>query len=382
MTLPAGDFHEIAHCGGRVTITVTTAVAGNRQYQLAWRHQSANAAALFAIYALPPGIPVETIKMGGIGQPWNAAPLPDCIPVFIGSDSTGLFGHQCPACSQYWRSSGASLCPYCGQGPFRSHELLAKSQRKYVQEYCNAFEKALGGPDGEYVIDMDAVADAVGDSEKPAFFYSEQSQQHLYTCRICHTQNDILGRFGYCAWCGTRNDLQELEQSISETRTRINAGDPCESCVRDIVSLFDSFSRRLAKQLLELVPMTARRQGLVRGMGYHALAPVVTMFKEVFDIDVFARVPKDDQDFAILMFHRRHVYEHLGGEADEKYIAESGDKAVRPKQALREDKVSAHRIASTILQMAKNLHSGFHELLPVDPQKVPKGSASGEARVE
>jgi hypothetical protein len=64
------------------------------------------------------------------------------------------------------------------------------------------------------------------------------------------------------------------------------------------------------------------------------------------------------------MFHRRHVYEHNGGEADEKYIADSGDASVRPKQALRETQESANRIVSIILRMCENLHAGFHEIFP------------------
>jgi hypothetical protein len=61
------------------------------------------------------------------------------------------------------------------------------------------------------------------------------------------------------------------------------------------------------------------------------------------------------------MFHRRHVYVHKGGEADEKYIADSGDN-VRLKQALRETQESAHRTASFVLKLAGNLHREFHEL--------------------
>ena len=79
---------------------------------------------------------------------------------------------------------------------------------------------------GEYVIDMDVVADAVGkDTAKPPFYYSEQSQQKKFTCAACGTFNDILGTFGYCQTCGTRNDVQELSDTIiPDLRARINAG--------------------------------------------------------------------------------------------------------------------------------------------------------------
>ena len=71
----------------------------------------------------------------------------------------------------------------------------------------------------------------------------------------------------------------------------------------------------------------------------------------------------EDVAFATLRFHRRHVYEHKGGEADEKYIADSGDK-VRLKQALRETQESAHRTASLVMKLGSKLHEGFHNIFP------------------
>jgi hypothetical protein len=84
--------------------------------------------------------------------------------------------------------------------------------------------------------------------------------------------------------------------------------------------------------------------------------------KSVFEIDILEGLNSEDVAFAKLTFHRRHVYEHLGGEADEKYIAESGDSSVRVKQALGETKKSAHRFTSVMRKMVRNLHDGFHEI--------------------
>jgi hypothetical protein len=82
---------------------------------------------------------------------------------------------------------------------------------------------------------------------------AEQSQQHHYTCAACGSADDILGRYGYCSCCGTRNDLQELTQTIKEiegkTRDRLAAKEPLEAAVPDAVSAFDSTARQYAKQL-------------------------------------------------------------------------------------------------------------------------------------
>jgi hypothetical protein len=88
--------------------------------------------------------------------------------------------------------------------------VLTDAQRSYVAQYCALLRHALEqDEDGEYTIDMDAVADAAGkDTEKPPFYYAEESQQNQFTCEACGGFNDILGQFGYCSTCGTRNDLQ------------------------------------------------------------------------------------------------------------------------------------------------------------------------------
>jgi len=132
----AGEFEEIGHSGGKVIFTVVTDEHGRRGYQVAWEHCRPVPAALFAVYAIPQGVAVGTIQLGGIGQQWNPPPIPGCFPVFIASDSQGKFGHQCPRCAGYWRTSGgASICPYCGVRAER-HGFLTEAQRVYVARYC------------------------------------------------------------------------------------------------------------------------------------------------------------------------------------------------------------------------------------------------------
>ena len=316
---------------------------------------------------------MDSIELGGIGQPWNTPPYADCVEVFIGSDSHGKFGRQCPACNGYWRSAGwASICPYCGCHA-RAHQFLTTAQRVYVTQYCRRLIEALDGEgDDEHLIDMDAVADAIGKkTDKPPFYYSEESQQNQFLCEACGSFNDILGKFGYCSVCGTRNDLRELADNIiAPLRTRINDGGPFEDCVRDVVSAFDSFTGRYARELVRHVPMTPERKARFKSRRFHRLKQVADDFKEVFGIDFLKGIDADDQSFGVRMFYRRHVYEHKGGEVDEKYITDSGDTSVRLGQALRESKESAHRLASLVLEMAKNLHSGFHSILPPKAQPI------------
>ena len=369
------EFKEIAHSGGQVVIRTGRDKDGTRGYQLTWQHKRPVAAAIFAVYALPPGIAVAQMTLGGIGSVSNPPPVPGCLQVFIGSDSEGKFGHECPACQGYWRDEGGTLvCPYCGLRA-QVHSFLTQAQHAYVAQYCAKMAEALGAEaDGEYVIDMDAVADAAGkDQQKPPFYYAEESQQNKFNCAECHSFNDILGKFGYCSVCGTRNDLQELsEKTVPALRDRINSGGAYEACVKEAVAAFDSFVGQYVTELLRHIPLTPGRRNRLTERRFHNLGQVAAELRETFDIDIFDGIDAEGVSFAKLMFHRRHVYEHKGGEVDEKYIQDSGDNFVRPKQAIHETQESAHRIVAVVSKMAGNLHKGFHSILPADETVIKR----------
>jgi hypothetical protein len=368
------DFREIAHSGGKLIITVKVNSEGRQMYQITWQHSRPVPFAGFAVYALSPGIILCQINLRGLGSRQDPPPIAGAYQVFIGSDSEGKFGRQCPACGGDWRADlNALFCPYCGISA-SVIDFLTIAQRSYVKEYCAKMDEALQlNVNGEYVIDMDAVADAANASngEKPRFYYAELSQQNTFTCNACGGFNDILGTFGYCTVCCTRNDLQELsDQTIQSLRDRINAGGQYEACVRDSIAAFDSFVSQYVKQLVKRIPLTPARRNRLENGRFHNLQVVATELKETFDIDILEGLAAEDIAFAKLMFHRRHVYEHGGGEADEKYLADSGDKTVKLKQTLRETVESAHQIAGIVVRMASNLHNGFHEIFPPEERPI------------
>jgi hypothetical protein len=236
---------------------------------------------------------------------WDHPTIPGCFPVYIASDSQGKFGHNCRQCGGYWRSGPwPNICPYCAI-ILSSHKFLSEAQLRYVRHYCEILRKALySEDDGEFVIDMDVVADAVGkEGEKPAFYVSEESQQCKFTCAACGEFNDILGRFGYCSLCGTRNDLADFEnQTVPAIRSRLNSGDAPEDCVRGAVASFDSFVAQIAKQLVELVPMTERRKNRLSKQRFYDLKEVCKTFKSWFDFDVSAGMKEDEYDFVVRSF--------------------------------------------------------------------------------
>ena len=361
------DFEEIGHCGGKNIFNVTISEDGSAAYQVGYEFNRPTPMTLFAIYALPEGIPVEIIQLGGIGQSWNSPPFPSCFPVFIASDNLGQFGHDCPNCNGYWRSGPMpNVCPYCAtQAP--SYQFLSEAQRRYTNHYCETLNEALNsGEAQQVVIDMDSVADAVGkQGEKPAFYESEVSQQQKFTCSSCGEFNDILGRFGHCSLCGTRNDIFDFEiNSIPAIREQLNSGSLPEDCIRNAVASFDSFATQIAKALENLIPLTPRRKKRLQNLRFHNIEEVETMFREWFDIDIKKEINDREWQKIVLMLLRRHVYEHNGGEVDQKYLDKSGDTSVRLKQRIHESKQNAHDFLGSLVKMARNLHLGFHEIIP------------------
>lgn len=367
-----GEFQEIAHSGGKLVVRVRTNEHGGKSYQLHWSNSRPNASTLIQLFALPQGIPLEPINAVGLGAAIPNPSVPGAYMVMVASDSTGKFGHHCPACREYWRSEPwPRICPYCRiEAP--PIDFLSDAQRAYVHQFCHALMNALDADDDRDIeIDMDKVADAVGSSTpKPAFYVSEQSQQHQFRCAACGTFNDILGTYGYCSSCGTRNDLAVFEkETLPEIRESLKAGGRPENTLRDSVAAFDSFVGQYAKQLADLIPLTPGRQDRLRKR-FHDFRGTVAMFREIFDIDLAKGLKPADIEFLALRFHRRHVFEHKGGEADEHYLTSSGDTSVKLKQTIRESQEAAHELLVLLVRVAGNLHNGFHVLIPVRSEPI------------
>lgn len=357
------EFEEIAHSGGKITVNIRTDEQGRRGYHQTYSGSRPNPMSMIAVWALQQGIPIASVNLGGIGVQQDPPPIGGCYMIMIGSDSHGKFGHHCPACNGYWRSGPwPQLCPYCRfqDQPFN---FLSEAQRRYVAHSCHALTEALNADqDGSITIDMDAVADAAGqEGEKPAFYVSEESQQHKFNCAACNEYNDVIGRFAYCSACGTRNDLVVFRSDMTTLRAQATA-EMSGNAVRDAVSAFDNLVGQYTKQFLELVPLSKRRGERLQRGRFHDLGAIDDVL-QWFDINVLMGLASGEITFLRRMFLRRHIYEHKGGEVDQAYLDASGDTSVRLKQHISESLEDIHRLINGLDRMAQRLHDGFHELL-------------------
>ena len=70
------------------------------------------------------------------------------------------------------------------------------------------------------------------------------------------------------------------------------------------------------------------------------------------------------------MFHRRHLYAHKGGIADQKYLDESGDTTVQLGQLVREAQENLHGLMSALVKIARNLHDEVHAVIPTHEEPI------------
>lgn len=369
------DFSEVGHTGGKVTFTIVCDDDGQVRYQVGYSHSSPRPSTLIGIYAHPDGFACGNIVMGGIGTPWNTPPFPNCIAVMMASDTQGRFGHECPHCKKHFRSPSIPsrfplTCPYCGLRA-ESFHFLTPPQNKYIPHYTDqlnsAIYKAEPGSTSEVIIDMDALADSITDKPRPDFYYTSTIQQTEFHCSQCNSYNDIRGKYGYCASCGWRNsgDVQRL--ALDNIRNRIQSDEisPSEA-VQQSVSEFDSASRDFVTQLVALVPMKSSRKNELERLLFHNLEKFNKLLETCFDINLLTGM-NSDRNFVNKMFLRRHVYEHDGGVATDRYVRESGESDIQQGDLIRETRDNVHKFIGCLNRMISTFEADFHELFEPEP---------------
>jgi hypothetical protein len=369
------EFREIAHCGGQIYVTTETTATGTKRYGFGIRNSRPYPASIFAVLALPQGIPIATSEIGWAPNLPSQSQANSTFTIFVGSDRESLFGRQCGSCNGYWRSKCApsrwqTTCPYCGiRAP--THEFLTDGQLRYVEAACEHYKDALfNKADGEHVIDFDAISDDISKGlTPPSFYYAEQSQQCKFTCSACGDFTDILGHFGFCSCCGTRNNLALLKADLRACAKDLSEGRAETKILGDVISHFDSFGSDLTRTLYMNVQLSSRRREKAKGIKFHDLDLTRPALIECYDIDILEGLSDAEAQLARLLFLRRHVHEHNASVADQRYLDKSGDISVRLGQAIRETKENVGRLIGLLQRMANNLHRGFNELLP--PEEVP-----------
>ena len=373
----AGDFREIGHSGGKYTLTVETDDQGRRGFSLGVSSSSPTPHSIITVQVTFDGVVIGISQLEWRPDLADEGPAQaESFPVFIASDREGLFGHQCRRCGSYWRSESfpfrwRTTCPNCGlKRP--SHEFLTQGHLAFIGEVLKrVLESQDQDEDGEYVIDMDAIADEVQKGKKaPDFYYAETAQQSQFRCSVCRSSNDILGKYGYCSCCGYRNNHQLLENDLQSEVGELKGASGPERAVKLLVSAFDSCCKDYVQAIERRSPMTPGRRQALRRLLFHDFGKFPDVVRSYFDIRLLKDLRPDDKTFLNMMFQRRHVYEHRGGVADQHYVERSGDPSIRLGMAIRENVENVHRLKELLVKMTENFDEGFHSIFPPDETAV------------
>ena len=366
------DFVRVPHTGGKVTFHFKDE-GGRRSHSTQYEHQNPTAAAFFAVWAMvPEGLVVDTITMGGIGDPWSMPPMQPCVEVFIASDREGLFGRSCPSCERYFRTTAVpsprpTVCPYCKHED-HTHLFFTEEQARYVRAYVQRFVEAYNAGETSS-IDIDALAVETS-ANVPPLYYAEEKQQTQFSCPNCRCRTDISGLYGYCPLCSRRNSILVLESHLGALEERVVRPRYDEKqrelrdaewreVVKQCVSYFEGFAVDLLGELAKEL-MTPIRRRKIQEVSFHRPISAAESLQNLFGIDLLVGIDNSQREFIRLRFLRRHVYEHKSGVADAEYVNESGDKPVQVGHRIRESSSNAGTIIRLVRQMAQNFHEGFH----------------------
>ncbi|CAN7634006.1 hypothetical protein LJR030_001730 [Rhizobium sp. LjRoot30] len=112
--------------------------------------------------------------------------------------------------------------------------------------------------------------------------------------------------------------------------------------------------------------MKPARVKRLRRLVFHDIkSPAFNEVKAAFEVDLLKGIDGQTTDFLNMMLERRHVYEHNGGVADDRYVERSGDNLWRSGDLIRETDQNAHKLLSTLPILAQNLQDDFHEIFPL-----------------
>jgi DNA-directed RNA polymerase subunit RPC12/RpoP len=309
------------------------------------------------------------------GVNMNDRPLAPMVPVLIASDNEGFFGRTCPRCRAYFRTEHmppAQFCPYCGVRASLIGFITA-NQSLFIDKVRANWVAASQGNEPE-VIDLDAISRSLPEN-RPSWAYSEERQQHCYTCAQCENRFDILGEYGRCPECGTRNWRQVLRAHLDATQARLEKAQTLltdrgereaewRQLIGSCISHFEAMAREIQRALLAL-PLSPRRRKEVDDVSFQQITSAADMINRFFGFDLLEGVNEPDREFLHRTFNRRHILTHNAGRVDEEYLLKTGDSTVKMWETIRVRSREVARLLALLRQLGENLAAGYDSITAI-----------------
>jgi hypothetical protein len=266
------------------------------------------------------------------------------IKVQMPSDEDGLVGRECPnpTCLSYFKVKfgtglkGENLpchCPYCGH--IAGHDQFwTQDQIEYAQSIMlNEFSKAIKADAQEWDRELRRSTrnsfiklnmEYKGQSH-PIYHYQEMELETKVTCEVCTLEYAIYGLFAFCPDCGTHNSPQILKKNLELVVKLLALADGerepeladllVVKALETAVSTFDGFGRAYC----EAHAAQSVNPDQARGISFQNLAKARTIFQTIFSRDLAQGLTKDEWEFILRCFQKRHLFAHKMGIVDDAY---------------------------------------------------------------
>lgn len=348
------DFEVMGHTGGKIII---------RDNNLSFHHCNFNPCSIYSIAATLDGTLVSYVPMGGIG---HISKIPyGCFQILMFSDKEGLFGRKCPKCNSYFRTTTAgekNYCPYCEHNDLII-KFITDKQSNYILAMLNELAQLIEGKKTHIEVDFDELINDFPQNMSD-LVYSEEKQQKRIKCKKCNVVFDILGEFGSCPSCKSRNSLDYFIEKNLENLKKIEINDNAadlEDCLKNVVSDFEAMAKDV-NSIITTYPHTNKRRADLKRINFQHIQETSEKYKNWLDIEIFENLTKADVEFILKMFNIRHLLVHNAGIVDEKYIQRTNDRSVRIKQRIRVAQEDVLKFSNLMNVVSQNIYLGFCEI--------------------
>ena len=344
----------IPHAGGKLRIVP----AGGNWYQLGFSHNSSNhGMALYQLAISHEGVPLAFVPPTGMGGRHRPYPQPSFLAMVI-SDAQQMWGRVCLQCRSYFRTNhvaGMTVCPYCTFAEDAIY-LLTDSQRLYLRKFAETVQQAVK-EQREFEIDLDEATDA------PEWTYEELQLQHRFLCKACDILTDIRGEYGSCPRCGKRNSGGVFHPKLNQIELELQtASDELRSnLLNRTVSVLEAMANDL-KRILVSIPCHPTRRNQVALVNFQNIGSAVTELDTWYGFDLCSGFSPGDLEFVDLMFKRRHLFTHTGGQVDEKYLKETGDRTFELHEVVVLSQPDMARFVPLVRRLGSNLISDVEKI--------------------
>jgi hypothetical protein len=276
--------------------------------------------------------------------------------VSLPTDEDGFFGRECPEkdCLAYFKlhaneyglakAAGVLSCPSCGvradHETFMTPDQIQRSQaairelaqataHQLIREAFSGFKPSRGSG-----VSL-TFKPGAPHRPQPLPTYVERETVRTFTCPAGGHRAVIYDRLVACPYCGPGTPpravlddnlavlprlLDSLDHLPAEDRAEVKAlgGEPAmaERTLTGAVAAIQSFAKDLHASTGKTVTVWNPWQSPTR---------LADQWGVSFGSDPFAGLTPEQHKVIRLGFARRHILEHNGGRADERYLAESGD---------------------------------------------------------